>query len=218
MKRMFLSAMTFGLLLLLSLSPLKGEENKSQSQWAPSAGIMLTEFRAGPLDSVIENATGYQPDVRGRSWDVGIARGRPGHSYFRIGYAEINFGSESLFLKGNARYFLDDVKVRGVRVERVFRLGPSRWPVAPMLSLHGGVGQLSGEVRKIILTAPNQAVQRGNVKDLLDTRWFPIAGAGVGFSADIASRLTLTVSVGGIELPGYYFGRIQLVFWPKANR
>lgn len=191
------------------------ESGAERSQWAPTASFLLGEFDTGPLVAELVEETFDFDDFEftGRSWDIGVARGRPGHSYFRICYTEVRVQEGSFAVEGDLLTTTRDVRVRGAKIERVWYVGRASWPVAPMVSLHGGVGKVSGEVVETI----SGDAQVKDASEILDTEWWPIFGAGIGLTGRINDYVTITGSVAGIEFPGVYYGAVQVIVWPRRS-
>jgi len=203
-------------------------QEEQKSQWAPTANFLIGKFDTRQTSPVLEAIFGFESELSGRSWDLGAVRGRPGHSYIRIAYTEVRLDDGSRAFEDFENNVTKDAKVKGVKFEKVWRLGPSRWPVAPMFSLHGGAGKISGLVH---WTAENQFCspfaprsQCFFEEDLParrifgDLNWLPLGGLSIGATADILDYVTITVSVYGIEFPGTYKGSVQLVYWPWRTR
>lgn len=198
-----------------------------RSQWAPSVTFMTGKLDSQDLSDLFSEIFGYEVDFTGRSWDIGATRGRPGHSYLRLSYVQLRIDDGSRAFDYNTDYYTNSVQIKGFKAERLWRLGPSKWVVAPMFALHGGIGKIGGTVTKIrklyyfdpfdgtteILLLPPE--ERTASEAFGDRNWLPILGAGVGLTASIADRATITVSVYGLEFPGTYKGQVQFVYWPK---
>ncbi|OGE87982.1 MAG: hypothetical protein A3J07_02160 [Candidatus Doudnabacteria bacterium RIFCSPLOWO2_02_FULL_49_13] len=212
-------AMVVGLAALCAASPVAAQ-SKEDSQWAPTAGGTLGKLDSGPLSTFMEKI-GLELDMTGRTFDVGAARGRPGHSMIRITFTQIRIKDGSSANDGFYRFVTDNVAIRGLKVERQFRFGPTKWPVAPMLTVHGGVGKVSGSVAKF-QPAPGTRRYDGppisseSVVEIFEGHsWLPIFGLGVGATASPSRHLTVTVAAYGLDTLGAYKGLVQVVYWPR---
>lgn len=200
---------------------------QDDSQWAPSASFMVGKFDTGQLSSLSAELTGYELDLTGRSWDIGAARGRAGHSYLRITFAQLRIDNGSEAFDSDTRYVTNSMSIKGLRIERLFRFGPARWIAAPVLTVAGGIGKISGSVTKygtrsvfnpqtrrfdLVPLPPEQK----DASEIFDGRtWLPMFGLGVGATASPTPHLTITVGVYGLEFPGTYKGLLQVVYWPR---
>ncbi|MFH0890471.1 MAG: hypothetical protein V1856_00375 [Candidatus Liptonbacteria bacterium] len=204
---------------------------KERSQWALSASFLLGRFDTNLTNSMLKFMTGFETDLRGRSWDIGAARGRPDNSYFRISYAEVRLANGSSVFDSWETNIIRGVRFRGVKAERVIRLGRSRWPVAPMISVHGGAGKISGRIEQSRKSASficadgrcwtdeNIKTTERPAKELLGGwEWLPIAGFALGATTTIKERYAVTVFVWGMEFPGTFAGGVQFVYWPWGHR
>ena len=206
------------------------------SQWGPSFGILLGKFNSddlGVVDDFVEEAVGYETQLKGRSWDLCAARGGIGRSMTRICYTQLRvddgggFEDEPFF-----ETLTRDVLIKGFKVERIFRVGPARWPVAPMVNLHGGLGKISGAVaftgynvvpdstqptgfrRTTVALQEQQPVTEYWPKFSDD--WTFLLGAGIGVGADLGQHATVNFGVYGMEFPGVHkVGLLQVTFWPR---
>lgn len=189
----------------------QGEKEEPKNQWAPTVNFLVGRFNTDQTSNFLGELFGSDLDLRGRSWDIGAARGRPSNSYTRITYSQVLLDDGSSVSDGDGSYVASGVKWKGFKIEKVSRLGPVRWPVAPMLSVHGGLGKISGTVTRTSRTRVTQA----SPKELFDgLEWLPIAGLGVGATATILDYATVTVSFYGMEFPGTYKGSLQITYWP----
>lgn len=239
MKKNFAAVVVVLVVAVFLATPVtaNAQQGENDSQWAPSVGFMIGELDStspGFMNTLMEEVTGYENvALKGRSWDVCAARGRSGHSYLRICYAQIIVKDGSTLSDDYEDAVTNGISVKGFRVERLWRLGPGSWRVAPVISLNGGLGKISGMVRlteysiKILSVGPNGAVlartgvksqtnePAGNYLNLIGDDWTLIGGASVGLTADIGSHLTVTAGVYGLEFPGTYKGLLQVVYWPR---
>jgi hypothetical protein len=213
---------------LLLLAP---SASFAQSQWGPSVGFMLGKFDSNdlsPVDKLVEEITGYDSTFRGRSWDLCAARGRADSGQLRICYTQIKLDDGSGLSDEFSDGVTDDGAVKGFKVDKTFRIGPSRWPVAPAVSLHGGLGKVSGDA---VFTVFNgsfnasgtfvrtsvRAQERHKLQEyysMLGEDWTLIGGGSIGVTAALGNRATVNFGIWGVELPGAYVGQVQVTFWP----
>lgn len=219
--------------LIVVMTPSAGQ---AQSQWGPSFGFLPGKFNSDDLSAVdgfVEQATGYATQLKGRSWDLCAARGNSGQSMTRICYTQLRIDDGGGFSEGE--FFeagTQDVAIKGFKVERIFRIGPSRWPIAPMVNLHGGLGKISGTVAytgyNVVpdSTAPSGLRRTGIAlqEEQPVTEYWPkfredwtfLLGAGVGVSSDIGRHATVNFGIYGMEFPGVYkAGLLQVTYWPR---
>ena len=164
-------AMVVGLAALCAASPVAAQ-SKEDSQWAPTAGGTLGKLDSGPLSTFMEKI-GLELDMTGRTFDVGAARGRPGHSMIRITFTQIRIKDGSSANDGFYRFVTDNVAIRGLKVERQFRFGPTKWPVAPMLTVHGG-GATASPSRHLTVTVAAYGLDTlGAYKGLVQVVYWP---------------------------------------------
>jgi len=223
--------------LATSANAQQSPKDQNDSQWAPSVGVMIGQFDSTSPDfmnTVLEEVTGYENvALKGRSFDVCAARGRSGHSYFRICYSRIAIRDGSTLSDDYEDVVTSGVSVKGPRVEYLWRLGPDSWRIAPVFALNGGVGKVSGKMHvteyyvRYSTVGMNYTITRTSVRlqsdrpasvylKLFGEDWTVIGGANVGFTADINSHLTLTVGVYGLEIQqGSYKGLFQVTYWPR---
>ena len=109
------------------------------------------------------------------------------------------------------------MRVWGGGVERIFRLGNKDWKVRPMVSLHAGVGRVSGQALRYTgpIGGSATSIETVGADQLFGSKFLALAGGGVGFTVDLGDKWTYTVDVAGVEYPGVYYGRVQLTYWPK---
>jgi hypothetical protein len=203
------------------------------SQWAPSFGFLVGAFNSSDLTTlrdVVENISGYDAVLTGRSWDLCGARGRASGSYTRVCYTQLRIDDGSGLFDEFSDGVAQNVRVKGFKAEHVWRIGRRSWPVAPTVSLHGGLGKVSG---KVVFThydfAFNQQTQQFSKGAPISTEtqpaaeylafikdeWTLIGGGSIGATATLANHLTMTVGVYGMEFPGVYKGQVQFVYWPR---
>lgn len=231
MKKQF--TVLVALVVVMFFATSASAQQKDDSQWALSMGFMIGELDSTSPDfmnTAMEELTGYENvSLKGRSWDVCAARGRSGHSYLRVCYAQIAIKDGSTLSDVYEDVLTSGISMKGFRVERLWRLGPSSWRVAPAISLNGGLGKISGEmhVTEYNIKYSSAGMIRGDVRSqndrpasvylkLFGDDWTVIGGIDVGLTADINSHLTLTAKVYGLELPvGSYKGFLQVTYWPR---
>lgn len=197
---------------------------RTSSSWGVTAGVMIGEFDSVPIGGTIESFTGRVVCLKGRGFDIGAARGGQESSMWRLTIAStaIAEGSYTQYTCDNCTQTVTTtteagVRVLGARLERVQGFNNEGWrAIRPMISAHVGGGRISGKayqriVRSDTTTAMHEAV---DARELLNSSWVPMGGAGVGFMGDIGNNLTYTVVVAGIEYPGVYYGRVSLTYWP----
>ena len=197
---------------------------ESVRQWAPTAGALAGPFDSEAISGVWTGMLGREFCAQGRSFDIGLAYGKPGGSLWRFSFAGVAFDDRSF-----SRYSCEDcdltvtvaarsARVWGFRAERVFRIVKPTWPVAPMFTLHGGAGRATGRAIRMKNPVGNRSdFTRETVaaSRLLDSEWFPIAGGGAGVMGDIGQKFTWGFTAVGVEFPGVYFGGVQLTYWFK---
>jgi hypothetical protein len=206
---------------------------QDDSQWGPSFGIMLGTFDSNELtklDDVVEELTGFDTQLTGKSWDLCAARGRSGHSALRLCYTQVRVDDGGGFSDELLDALTRDVRIKGFKVDRMFRLGPSRWPVAPMATLHGGLGKLSGTVAATeyqfnfnpttgqFVRGPVAEQRQDPIADywpVFGNNWTFLGGFSLGATADLGSHATVNVGVYGMEFPGMYKGMVQFTYWPR---
>lgn len=213
--------------------PSAAQENKPKSQWAPTVNLGIGRFNTDRTGSVLGDIFGFnEVDIRGRSWDIGATRGQPGHSRIRLAYTELRFeDGSSVSNPPFEANITRGTKIKGFKAEKVWRFGPSRWPVAPILSLHGGIGKISGNIdrtfkdpycddlRKFGYICRPDLVTKESAKEVFGgLEWLPVGGLGFGATADIGDYLTVDIKVYGLEFPGTYAGSVQLTYWPRRGR
>lgn len=201
------------------------------SQWGPSAGMMLGTFNSNELTSVknlVKTLTDYDSSFTGRSWDLCAARGRSGASYVRLCYTQLKLEDGGGLFDELGEGVTRGVLIKGFKADRMWRLGPASWPVAPALTLHGGLGKVSGTVffnefmltfdprtgrsqRQLVSSSERPA---GEFLGFVGNDWTVIGGASVGATATLGSHATVSVGVYGLEFPGIYKGQVQFVYWP----
>ncbi len=210
----------------LALLAVPEEEQEQGSRWGFSASVLIDKFDTGPLSGIIESALNADVDIIGRSFDLGVTRGRPGSSYFRITYFELSTddGSSALDFDNNTFYETQGVKIKGARFQGVLRFGKQSWRVAPALSVHLGAGRVSGtifETRTLCCDFNPETNEIFEVREMFVTdaaesigsSWLPTFGIGLGVTTQIQERISLTAMLIGIELAGFYTGSIQAVVW-----
>ena len=205
----------------------------AQSQWGLSTGFLLGTFDSDDveaLDKFLEQVTGYEAKFEGKSWDICAARGRAFGGSTRICYTRIKLddGSGLRDEDGFEEGVTEDGAVKGFKVDRLFRIGPSSWPVAPAVTLHGGLGKVSGDA---VFTVYNgfftpggtfvrtgiQAQERRKLSEyygLIGEDWTVIGGGSIGLTAAFGDRFSVNLGIWGVELPGAYRGQLQLMYWP----
>ena len=208
----------------LVVLPVPIVEQDSESEWGITASGMLGTFDSVPIGGTIESITGRVVCIKGRGFDIGVARGGQASSLWRLTVSNtaISKGSFTRATCANCTQYVtttteSGVRILGARLERVQGFKNDEWRgIRPMISVHVGAGRISGKahqqvVRGGITTAMHAAV---DARELLNSSWVPLAGAGVGFMGDIGKHLTYSVVVAGIEYPGVYYGRVSLTVWP----
>ena len=226
------------IVLAVSLVPSTARA-QDDSQWGPSVGFLFREFDSNDLtklDDFVETLTDADTQITGRSWDVCAARGRSGHSMTRLCFTQVRFDdgsgfSDPLFFDATT----EEVSIKGFKAERTWRFGPSRWPVAPMLTLHGGLGKISGTVTyteyDVIFDEATFEPRRGSVRlqeqrpitdpelalwPTFGDNWTFLLGMGVGVTADLGRHTTVNFGIYGMEFPGVHkAGLLQVTFWPR---
>ena len=226
--RMFV---VFTALSLASWSPASAQ-TRTPSQWAPSAGVMLgtlssSDFRS--LDTLVESMTGYNSELKGRSWDLCAAHGHSAGGHVRLCYTQVRLDDDSGLFDEFSDARLENVVIKGFKAERMFRFGPRSWPVAPTFSLHGGLGKVTGNVMfteydpvfdrrtgEAHRGAPMASERHAAAEYLgfIGKDWTIIGGASIGATATLGPHLTATVGIYGLEMPGIYKGQVQFVYWP----
>ena len=224
--RTFLTAV-----FILALVP-----STAHAQWGPSFGMLMGKFDSNDLsfvDKFVEQATGYDTEVKGRFWDICAAHGGTGSSVTRFCYTRVPIENHSGFHEFDFDAYTQDVAVKGFKVEHIWRLAPSRWPVSPTVNLHGGLGKITGNVDFTAYSVtPDSSSPSGFTRDgdtvLYQERrpvtefwpkfgndWTFLMGAGIGVSADISQKATVNFGIYGMEFPGVYkAGLLQVTFWP----
>jgi hypothetical protein len=196
--------------------------------WGPSVGVLLGTFDSQDLSSLntyAQKITGYDVvSLTGRSWDVCAARGGSRRSQLRLCYTEVHFADGSELSNTLSSGVTQSGKVRGFKIDREFRIGPHSWPIAPLVSIHGGLGKVSGDAVFTIYN-PTSTGDRGPVRDqethqlseylgVIGPDWTFIGGGSVGLTASAGKHVTVNVGIWGVELPGAYKGQLQLTYWP----
>jgi len=221
---------TLTLLCLLAAGQARAQ---TSDQWAPSAGAMVGSLNSNdftPFGRLIEAKSGYKSALTGRSWDVCAAHGRSAAGHIRICYTQVRVDDGSQLSDEFTDGTTEAVVVKGFKVERMWRFGPRKWPVAPAVSYHWGMGKVSGAVRlteyDTVFDPRTFDVHRGrpmsterqpagDILAMVGKNWTLITGASVGATATLGPHMTVNVGVYGIELPGAYKGQVQFVYWPR---
>jgi len=196
------------------------EESSTSQEWNQglTASGMVGPFRSVPISGAIEGIAGRQVCVNGRMFDVGFAHGGQKSSIWRLtlvaktfdegSYTQYDCPECNLTVRTVAE---SGVRVMGFQVERVQRISWNpNWAIQPMVSVNAGLGHISGGAQQQARTT-----QEVGAKELFGSSWFPMAGVGVGVMGDLGQHLTWTVTAGGIEYPGVYYGRVGLTYWLK---
>ncbi len=200
------------------------DEKKSVGNWGLTASAMLGRFDSRPISGFASQISGREIcDIRGRTFDVGIARRNEGPSFWRFTLASksIDDGSYTQYdcprCETTVVTTAYDAQVWGGKIERVQAFGPKRWKVHPAIMAHVGVGKISGEADQITYHLPSGQQLSHRVvgaDQLIGSSAFPIAGGGIGITSDISSNLTLSATFAGFEYPGVFYGGVYVTFWP----
>ena len=199
---------------------------ESGAQWGLTGGAMIGTLQSVPVGSGIERIADRQVCVEGRSFDFGVAYGKPQSSFWRFTFAGEIFsdGSTTRWTCVNCN---QDVKLVtqgmgawGAQVERVVRIEVKKsWSIQPMISLHAGVGRVNGSATQYVGPIGGSPTSHSEVpaKEVFGSDWLAIAGAGVGFVGDLGRQMTYTVVLAGFDYPGVYYGKLQLTYWPNRK-
>jgi len=202
--------------------PTEPYQEESRYQWGPTASAMVGNFSSVPVNGIVSRLADRDVcDIQGRAFDVGVAFGKPKSSFWRLTFAGklVEDRSSTRYLCENCGTEVTTVakgmRVWGVRGERVFRI--TDWPVQPMVTVHGGVGRVTGRAYRYQgpMGRPPTSVEEVGARELFGSDWFPLVGAGVGVMGDLGRHLTWGVTAVGVEYPGIYYGQVSLTYWPK---
>lgn len=216
----------FLLVVVLPSAVLAQQEDRGAT-WGISAGTTTAPWHSGTLaDKISQSLGGLDLEVSGGTWDVMAARGRPGSSEFRVGFARVNFDRNGRAFDNSTEYLThENVRMSGLKAEYIWRLGSADWPVAPMISVYGCGCHISGTVTRLrtiqMFNQSTRTMERIQaspedrpVEDLFDGRtWIPIVGTKVGLITAVPYG-TVRVTVFGTDLLGAHFGAIEYSFWP----
>ncbi len=199
------------------------EESEGDSRWGITAGAMLGEFDSVPIGRAINRISGRTVCMKGREFDLGVAHGDVESSVWRLTFA-LKSIREGSFTQRDCPNCGEEVKtiassgvhVLGVQLERQFRISVHEGRgIQPMVEVHVGAGLISGKAHEQTLrNSVVTATRNVDASALMNSKVFPIAGAGVGFMGALSDHVGYAVTVAGIEYPGRYYGRIALTYWP----
>lgn len=217
--------------ICVCVSLLAAAPSFAQSSWGPSVGFLLGKFDSNdlkPIDNFVEEITGYDSSFKGKSWDLCVARGAANSSQLRFCYTQVKLDDGSGLSDEVSDGVTEDGAVKGFKVNQVWRIGPKAWPVAPAVSVHGGLGKVSGDA---VFTVYNgsfnssgtfvrtsvRATERHKLQEyysLIGEDWTLIGGGSIGLTAALGDRATVHFGIWGVELPGAYKGQLQFTIWP----
>jgi hypothetical protein len=199
----------------------------STSQWGFTASGMVGEFDSIPIGGdggLIESIAGRRVCVKGRTIDLGFARGGIAQSLWRFTFVSKSFtkGSFTEYKCTNCTQevrMVEDGNVRtlGFQIERVQGFNNKTWgSIRPMISVNAGIGSISGSVRRLSgpVGKPPTKSEMVHARELFGSGWVANAGVGVGIMGDLGKKFTYAVTVIGVEYPGSYYGRVSLTYWP----
>lgn len=193
-----------------------------KDKWGLTTSSLLGKFSSSPINGLVSRLTDRDIcSVDGRAFDVGIARSRSGSSFWRL-----TFTGNIIEDKSYTRYFCSDcnthitnaareMRIWGGKIERIQRIGFGGQVIRPMITLHVGLGGVTGtSIRTIQRSDGLLKEEEVGARELFSSNLFPIVGAGVGFAGDIGERFTYGVTIVGVQYPGVYYGGVMLTYWP----
>jgi hypothetical protein len=175
----------------------------------------------------IEGISGRRTCIKGRTIDLGLARGGIRSSMWRFAVVSKSFAKASFTeykctnCTQEVRMVEDgNVRTLGFQVERVQGFNNKTWgSIRPMISGNAGAGRISGSVRRFSgpVGKPATKAETVGASELFGSRWVPNAGLGIGVMGDLGKHFTYAVTLVGVEYPGSYYGRVSLTYWPKKK-